>query len=98
MKRTKRILAVIGIVFLAGLYLATLIFALIGSDWAYNLFKLCLGFTVIVPVLLYAYTLMYRLLSGSGSSAPDTKEPVSGRDDSSSGERGTPTAETGDHL
>lgn len=61
MKKRKRILAWIGIVFLAALYLGTLIFALIGSPWAYDLFKLCLGATIVVPVLMYAYTLIYRV-------------------------------------
>ncbi len=44
------------------LYAATLIFALIDSPWAYDMFKICLGMTIILPVLLYAYNLMYRVL------------------------------------
>lgn len=62
MKKTKKILALTGAVLLAVLYIATLVFALIDSPWAYDLFKICLGMTIILPVLLYAYNLMYRVL------------------------------------
>lgn len=62
MKKTKRILALAGAVLLVILYAATLIFALIDSPWAYDMFKICLGMTIILPVLLYAYNLMYRAL------------------------------------
>lgn len=62
MKKMKRILALIGVVLLAGLYLATLVFALIGSPQAYGLFRVCVVLTVIVPVLLYAYMLLARAL------------------------------------
>ena len=41
----KRILAIIGIILLAGLYLSTLIFALIDSPLAFTLFKACLLYT-----------------------------------------------------
>lgn len=71
MKKTKRILALAGVVLLAALYLATLIFALIDSPWAYDMFKLCVGFTIVLPVLLYAYTLMYRVLKNDGESEND---------------------------
>ena len=62
MKKTKRILALAGAVLLVILYAATLIFALIDSPWAYDMFKICLGMTIILPVLLYAYNLMSRVL------------------------------------
>lgn len=63
MKKKKRIFAWIGIIFLASLYLATLIFALIGSSWAFDMFKMCLGFTIIIPVLIYVYIMIHRLLN-----------------------------------
>lgn len=64
MKKKKQIFAWIGILLLGGLYLATLIFALIGSSWAFDMFKICLGFTIAVPVLLYACQMLAKL-SGS---------------------------------
>lgn len=66
MKKTKRILALTGVVLLVLLYVSTLIFALIDSPWAYDMFKISLGTTIILPVLLYVYNLMYRLLKHDG--------------------------------
>ena len=62
MKKIKRILAVVGVILLVGLYLSTLVFALIGSPDAMNWFKASIVATVIVPALLWAYTMIYRLL------------------------------------
>ena len=62
MKKTKRILALIGVILLFGMYLSTLIFALMKNENASNMLMASIVCTVIVPVLLYAYTLMYRVL------------------------------------
>ena len=62
MKKIKRILAVVGVILLIGLYLSTLVFALIGSPDAMNWFKASIVVTVIVPALIWAYTMIYRLL------------------------------------
>lgn len=70
MKKKKRIFAWIGIIFLASLYLATLIFALIGSSWAFDMFKMCLGFTIIIPVLIYVYIMLHRVLNSEDHSRP----------------------------
>ncbi len=75
MKQRKRLLAWIGIIFLLALYLATFIFSLIGSDWAFNMFKMCLGFTVVIPVLFYVYLMIYKLLHSD-----DTEKHTSGKE------------------
>ncbi|MGN0404928.1 MAG: hypothetical protein ACI4F1_06885 [Bariatricus sp.] len=62
MKKTKRILALIGAVLLILLYASTLIFALTDHSQTQGLFKASIACTILVPVLLYAYTLFYRLL------------------------------------
>ncbi|RHV37579.1 hypothetical protein DXB59_05310 [Ruminococcus sp. OM05-10BH] len=62
MKKTKRILAVLGIIFLITMYASTLIFALIDHSASLGLLKASIACTIFVPVLLYAYTLFYRLL------------------------------------
>lgn len=72
MKKIKRILAVIGIIILAGLYLSTLIFAIIGSDDAMNWFKASVYATVVLPVLIWAYGLIYRLLKNHYALREDT--------------------------
>lgn len=62
MKKTKRILALIGAVLLILLYASTLLFALTDHSQTHGLFKASIACTILVPVLLYAYTLFYRLL------------------------------------
>ncbi|WP_099466679.1 hypothetical protein [Konateibacter massiliensis] len=61
-KKVKQVLAIIGIVILVGLYVATFIFALLDSPNAASWFKAALYSTVVVPVLLYAYLLVYKYL------------------------------------
>lgn len=65
MKKRKRILALAGAVLLALLYLSTLVFALMKSALAADLLKASLVCTVIIPVLLYGYILVYRVLNKS---------------------------------
>lgn len=60
----KRILAIIGIVLLVGIYLSTLIFVLIDSELAFTLFKAALLMTIAVPCLIYAMLLIYNYLNG----------------------------------
>ncbi len=63
MKKAKRILALVGALLLICMYVCTLIFALIDSPAASGLFKASVAATILVPVLLYAYILIARLLS-----------------------------------
>ena len=62
MKTLQRIFALAGAALLAGLYIITLVLALMHSELAGALFRACFVFTILVPVLLYAMTLVYRLL------------------------------------
>jgi uncharacterized protein YpmB len=62
MKTVKRILAIIGIILLLALYGSTLIFALIGDPKSMLLFRAAVIMTVIIPVLIWAYTFVYKLL------------------------------------
>lgn len=61
MSKTKRILALLGVILLAALYLSTLFFAIFDSLNTMWLFKASIAATILLPVLLYAYTLFYRL-------------------------------------
>lgn len=63
MKRFKKILALLGIIFLAGLYLSTIVFALIDSEYSLTLLKASIYLTITVPVVLYAMIMIYRLLA-----------------------------------
>lgn len=62
MKKTKRILAAAGAILLFLMYLSTLIFALIDHPAAFALLRASIGCTILIPVLLYAGILVYRVL------------------------------------
>lgn len=57
----KRIIAILGIAVLALLYIATLVSAILATPATNELFKACLYATIVVPVLLYGYLLVYKL-------------------------------------
>ena len=61
-KKVKQILAIIGIVVLVGLYVSTIVCALSSSDNFMNLLLASVCATVIIPVLIWAYSFIYKLL------------------------------------
>lgn len=61
MKKGKRILAFLGVLLLVALYISTLVFAIIDSPKSMGFFKASVAATILLPVLLYAYTLFYKL-------------------------------------
>ncbi len=62
MKKAKRILAAAAAVILAALYLCSLIFALIDHPMKDSLMAASLYATVVVPVLLYVFLFIAKLL------------------------------------
>ncbi len=62
MKKVKQILAILGVIILVGLYISTLVCALSSSPDFMNMLKASVMATVIVPVLLWAYSFIYKLL------------------------------------
>lgn len=60
MKKFKRISALIGALLLLALYASTLVTALMDSPQAGNWFKASLACTIGIPVLLYAFMLVYK--------------------------------------
>lgn len=62
MKKAKQILALIGVVILIGLYVSTLVCALSSSENFMNMLMASIYATVIIPVLIWAYTFIYRLV------------------------------------
>lgn len=71
MKKIKRIIALAGAVLLAGMYISTLVFALLDRSETMGLLKASIVCTVVLPVLLYAYTLVYKITKGGGSGNDD---------------------------
>lgn len=63
MKKGKRILAILGVIFLAGLYLLTLIFAITDNSNSMNFFAASVFATIVIPVLIWAYTFIYKLVT-----------------------------------
>lgn len=63
MKKTKRILALLGAAVLILMYLGTLVFALIDHPAATDLLRASIGCTILIPVLLYGFLLVYKLTS-----------------------------------
>ncbi|MCI9173433.1 MAG: hypothetical protein HFH49_00620 [Lachnospiraceae bacterium] len=72
MKKIQRILAIIGIVLLVGLYLSTLIFALLGKDF-FPIFMASLFSSFVVPVLIWAYGFIYKLIKKRTAAEPEEK-------------------------
>ncbi len=64
MKKVKRILALIGVVLLVLLYLSTLVFAALGKEFM-NWLMASIVTTIMLPVLIWAYGFIYRLLKGT---------------------------------
>ncbi len=64
MKQIKRILAILGIVLLVAMYLITLLCAVFDTGNGMIMFKASVTCTVLVPILLWGYTVIYRLAKG----------------------------------
>ena len=77
MKKTKRILALIGAILLLLLYVVA--FVATGLDHTSDMryWKAAVAATIIIPVLIWAYSFVYRLLKGSDDKESDdvTKKP-----------------------
>lgn len=71
MKKLKRILAILGVIVLVGLYLTTLILAICGNPKTMNAFIASVVATAVIPVLLWAYSMIYRLLKEHYSKRKD---------------------------
>lgn len=71
MKNTKRILALIGAVLLVLLYGSTLFFAFVDHSASLSLLKASVAATILLPVLLYIYTLFYRMSHPDSPDDPD---------------------------
>ena len=62
MKNIKRVLALAGAALLVILYVCTLVFALMDSPASDRLLTASIAATILIPVLLYGYTLIARVL------------------------------------
>lgn len=60
--KIKRVVALLGVVILVGLYLITLILAFVDPTASKDWLKASIICTIIIPVFFYAYLLVYRNL------------------------------------
>lgn len=72
MKKVKQVIALIGVIALLALYVSTVVLACIGSEESLNLLKAAIFATIVLPVLLWAYSFIYRLLKNNYS--PEARE------------------------
>lgn len=61
MRKSYRFLALAGVILLILLYVSTLIFAFMDSSIASDLLMASVAATIIIPVLLYGFTLFIKL-------------------------------------
>lgn len=64
MKKAKQIIAVVCIIILLGLYVATFILALTDNSATMSMFKGCVACTIFVPVAAYLYLCLHRYAMG----------------------------------
>lgn len=62
MDKIRRIFAAAGVVLLLGMYLLTFISAMLATPATHALFLGSLSATIIIPIFLYAYTLIYKMV------------------------------------
>lgn len=60
--KIQRILAILVVILLVGLYGVTLISAIFTTPATKGLFMACIFATVAVPVMIYGYILVYKVL------------------------------------
>ena len=70
----KRVMALIGAVILACMYVATLVFAIIDDPKTMSFFKASVALTILVPVLLYAYQLVFRVTKSLSEGNKDSSD------------------------
>lgn len=68
MKKIKQILAILGVLLLLGLYITTFVMALTDNTETMQLFKASLFATFVVPVLMWVYSLIYKLADKNSKS------------------------------
>lgn len=75
MKRSRRILALGGVVILAALYIVTLVFALMDTPWAGKCFVASAFATILIPLILWVYLWIAKVLDRNDDSPHDKAMP-----------------------
>lgn len=62
MKKARQILAIIGIILLVGMYVATFVCALSANENFMSMLMASIYATIVIPVLIWAITFIYKLI------------------------------------
>ena len=62
MKKLLEGVAIVMCVLLVGMYVASFVAAIFAKPQAHGLFMASVGMTIMIPLLLYAYTIIYRVI------------------------------------
>lgn len=62
MKKFRQILAIIGIVILVGMYVATIICALSANENFMSMLMASIYASIVIPVIIWAFTFIYKLI------------------------------------
>lgn len=73
MKKAKRILALIGAILLLLMYVAAFIVTILDHTSDMRYWKAAMVATVIIPVLIWAYSFVYKLIKGSDDDEKNNK-------------------------
>ena len=77
MGKTKRVLALVGVILLLGCYVTTLVAALIGSKATQGLFMASLFCSIGLPIILYGYMLVFKYLKNRNEQKLEEEEAAS---------------------
>ncbi|HHV11244.1 MAG TPA: ABC transporter ATP-binding protein [Clostridiales bacterium] len=61
MNKVKRISALIGIIFIAAMYILFFISAFFATEYSNGLFLACLFSTIVIPIILWFFQVFYKL-------------------------------------
>lgn len=70
MKKSRQILAILGVILLVGLYLATLILAVLGKNF-FPLFMAALFASMALPILIWLYNFIYKWVKKNSGQQQD---------------------------
>lgn len=75
MQKLKRILALIGAIFLLGMYIAVLILGLTARPETQGMLMAAIGCTIAIPCILYGVLLVARVLSNKNETEQPNETP-----------------------
>ncbi len=80
--KKQRIAALIGIIFLIALYIATLVFSILDFEGSERLFQACLFGTIAIPILLWIYIWLFGKMTNKKTLADFNTDSPSDLDSS----------------